>query len=183
MADRVRVSRFLRRTGSSRRRVSWGLGPLTNGAQVVTSAGSTLFATNAQTTLDDLTLVRLRGEFAMWLEVVGSIGDGFSRVGLGFCVVTENAAGIGISAVPSPLADIGWDGWFYHRVFAPIFGFSVTESENTGPVSQVRTEIDSKAMRKTHLTDVVVGVLETAGEVGVASLAFGAETRMLFKLP
>jgi len=148
----------------------------------VTANGALLFAVNAQMLLNDLTIVRMRGEFSAWLEVVTSIGDGFSRMALGFAIVSENAAGIGVTAVPAPLTDVGWDGWFYHKQFGPIQGFSVTESDNTGPASQIRMEIDSKAMRKGHASDVIVGVLEVAGEVGAATLTFGCATRILSKL-
>ena len=177
-----RGSRFPSRNGS-RWRVSWQEGPLTNGVQTATANGAILWAVNQSAAVDDLTIVRLRGELSIWLEVVTAIGDGFPRAAIGFCVVNENAAGIGVTAVPSPLVDISWDGWFYHQLIGGIQGLSVTESENTGPLSQVRLVIDSKVMRKMHQTDAIMVVMEFSGEVGAATVAFAGGTRVLMKLP
>ena len=148
----------------------------------ITAPGAFAWSIASQAALDDLTIVRVRGNLSVWLEVVTAIGDGFSQVGFGICNVTENAAGIGVTAIPSPLADIAWDGWLWHQLITPMIGFSVTEGENTGPLSQVRFDIDSKAMRKTHNTDNIVGVAEIQGEIGTAILQFMADTRILDKL-
>jgi len=51
-----------------------------------------------------------------------------------------------------------------------------------GP-SAVRIEIDSKAMRKIHLTDNLVGMVEATDEVGVSVVTAVLQTRMLLKLP
>ena len=128
-------------------------------------------------------MVRFRGSACFWLEVVTAIGDGFANVGLGFCKVSENAFGIGVTAVPQPLTDIGWDGWFYHKLLSPIVGLSVTEGDNTGPLSMVRVDIDSKAMRKFADTDLLIGVVQVAGEIGTATLQFLGQIRILDKLP
>ena len=131
---------------------------------------------------DGLTTVRIRGQMSVWLEVVTAVGDGFLEVGFGICNVSENAFGVGATAVPSPLDDIGWDGWMWHQLLSPVLGFSVTEGENTGPLSQVRFDIDSKAMRKLKASDVTIGVGQVSGEVGTATLQFIADTRILDKL-
>jgi len=43
--------------------------------------------------------------------------------------------------------------------------------------------IDSRAMRKTTDTDVLIGVFEAGTEVGNATMEFSAITRILDKLP
>ena len=119
----------------------------------------------------------------MWLESVGTVGDGFAQIAHGICIVSENAFGVGVTAVPSPLTDIGWDGWIWHQLTPGLFGLSVTESENVGALSMIRYDIDSKAMRKQKSTDFLIGVSEFAGEIGAATLQFITETRILDKLP
>jgi len=168
---------------SSRRKTGWSAGPGQLGLSSLTANGSVMWSTGAVIGLDGLTLVRTRGSVGLWLEVVGTIGDGFTRVGLGICIVSGDAFGIGVTAVPTPLTDIAWDGWLWHKIVSPMFGFSVTEGENTGPISQVRVDIDSKAMRKQKETDVQIGVIEALGEVGTATLSFVADTRVLDKIP
>ncbi len=131
---------------------------------------------------DGLTIVRIRAQIAFWLEVVTTIGDGFASAAFGMCVVNENAFGVGLTAIPDPIGDSGWDGWMVYQALAPIMGFSVTESENTGIISQFRMDIDSKAMRKFKESDVLVGVLSVDDEVGAATLTWGLQSRILVKL-
>ena len=180
MSDRLRS--FPRRIVSSRRKSSWAGGPAQTSLPSITAAGAFLWATGSQATVAGLTMVRLRGNLCVWLEVVTAIGDGFHDVGFGICNVSENAFGVGVTAVPQPLTDIGWDGWLWHKLLSPVLGFSVTEGDNTGPLSQVRIEIDSKAMRKTKETDFLIGVAQVGNETGTATLQFGANTRILDKL-
>ena len=132
-----------------------------------------------QALFDGLTIARIHGNLTAWLEVVGSIGDGFDEVGFGICVVSENAFGVGITAIPFPLTDIGWEGWMFHRLLGPMVGLSVTEGENTGPISQFRLDFDTKAMRKIKASDVLVGVMELGTEIGAATLTFGMQSRTL----
>ena len=132
--------------------------------------------------VDGLTQVRLRGEYTYFLSVVTTIGDGFAKMAVGMCWVSENAAGVGITAIPTPLTDVAWDGWLFHRMHGNITGFSTTELL-TGPIDAQRVEIDSKAMRKTRATDVLVGVVELGTETGAASLVFSGVSRILLKIP
>jgi len=131
---------------------------------------------------DGLTLVRIRGQFTVCITATTTIGDGFQRFGLGICIVSENAFGVGATAIPAPLTDVGWDGWMWHYLGGQLRGFSTTEL-GVAPMEAVRVEIDTKAMRKIKESDIVVGVIELGSEVGASTLEFAAETRMLFKLP
>jgi len=180
---RLRGIRSGRIAGSNRRLTDWNEGPFTTAVQSISAAGTQIALTNSQATVEGLTIVRIRGEFVAWLETVTTIGDGFANAAFGMCIVNENAAGIGVTAIPSPLDDVTWDGWLVHRFFGPVIGFSTTESENTGVVSQVRMEVDSKAMRKFKATDVLVFVIGVAQEVGTATLTWGTRHRLLLKLP
>jgi len=132
--------------------------------------------------LDDLTIVRLRGELIVYLSALDLVAEGF-RWFFGICIVSENAAAIGVTAIPSPLADIAWDGWFvYETGTLESASGTIGNSENIGMINDRRT-VDSKAMRKVHNTDVVVAVLETS-ELGDGSTMHASfSSRMLSKLP
>ena len=172
-----RGSQFPRIRGVSRARrrsVGWEEGPF--GVQgPFTVPTSAVFGTAQTATADSLTIVRMRGEFIA--QLLAPTTDGFRRCAFGICVVSENAAGVGISAIPTPVTDVAWDGWFVHRMFALI-------GESASPVvTELRYEIDSKAMRKLDESDVVVGVVEVTDEEGTASLKCVLNTRMLIKAP
>ena len=179
---RAHVGRFRSIGDSNRRKRAWSGGPQQASLPSITANGATLWSVGAQASTE-LTLVRVRGSLGYWLETVTTIGDGFLNVAHGICVVSENAAGIGVTAVPHPLADIGWGGWLWHETTGPVIGLSVTESENTGEISQGRIQIDSKAMRKNKATDFIIGVTEVQLEVGAATFQFMADTRVLDLLP
>ena len=167
-------SRFPR-VSAKRRRVSWSLGP--RGAITTqTAAGDAIFSTSAQAVADDLTIVCVRGEVV--LNVTGStVLDGWSQIVMGLCVVSENAAAVGITGVPHPVEDIAWDGWLWYWTGC-LFELDAAATIAT----EYRIVIDNKAMRKTHATDVVVAVLESATELGTATLDATMNTRMLVKL-
>ncbi len=172
-------SRFLRTSGSgSRRRVSWGVGP--RGAVNGVAADQTLlFNIGAEAIVDDLTLVRTRGQLIAWVDNSASVGSDIG-VAFGICIVTQNAAGIGVTAVPEPFTDLGWDGWLYHTQFH--IGSDGTETDGSEFTARA-IEIDGKAMRKLHNTDNILGVIQFHDEVGTFIGNARLETRMLFKLP
>ena len=177
----VRRSRFRPSVGSSRRKVSWSAGPSQIDTVALTGAGATIWSAGSQALLDDLTLVRVRGEYTIVQTLATNVGDGYDQIGLGMCIVSENAFGVGITAVPHPIADLSWDGWLWHNLLSSFRGASTTEV-GRAPMEAVRGEIDSKAMRKTHQSDVLIGVIELGTEVGTANLQFGAVSRVLDKL-
>jgi len=176
MARQHGRSRFQSR--GARRRVSWVFGPSgTFGTISTTSA--VVSTTGLQLIAEDLTITRTRGELLLYLGSGDAIGSGFEWA-FGMAVVSENAFGIGITAVPQPFDDIGWDGWFvYERGTLEAAGASVAGDEIS---TQSRVVIDSKAMRKTHATDVVVAVLQV-NERGTATMRASLVSRVLVKLP
>ena len=176
----TRHARFQRGAASSRRKVGWSDGPSQLAPAGISSSGSVLWSLGRQFLFDGQTLVRTRGNFSIWQTVATSIGDGFNQLAVGMCVVSENAFDTGITAVPTPLTDAGWDGWFFHQLLGPILSFETTEVLR-GPMSALRIDIDSKAMRKLKSTDVMIGVVEAGVEVGAATLNFVANTRKLVK--
>ncbi len=96
----------------------------------------------------------------------------------GIAVVTLDAFNAGIGSVPNPETDADWDGWLWYSKIQLMGGIT-----GDGAVAGVvRTEIDSKAMRKVRINDVIIGVHRYV-EVGTAVLISNAATRFLFKLP
>ena len=168
---------------SSRRKTGWNEGPFSTILSLA-AAGSTAWSTGQQSLLDGQTIVRLRGEFSYSIVAAASANDGFDAMAVGVCIISENAQGIGVTATPQPLSDIGWDGWLYHRLVTGIKALTTDAGETWGNAgsAQGRVEIDSKAMRKFRATDVIVGVVEMGTEVGAATVHFHARTRMLFKV-
>ena len=179
MAPRGRSFRSPRTGNSARRRVSWSIGP--SGSINITASVAALFPVAAQALLDDLTLVRTRAELLVFLTLAGGAsGEGF-RWAFGMANVSENAAGIGATAVPSPITDIAWDGWFVHQQGQIVQVAAEGAAQFEGPHNQ-RVSIDSKAMRKTHATDVIVGAFETTELGAGAEMTAMLETRLLDKL-
>ena len=72
---------------------------------------------------------------------------------LGMAVVSDQASGIGVTAVPTPVIDQGSDLWFVYQVLFNAFQFSSavgTQKEGT------RYTVDSKAMRKVNADQDIV---------------------------
>ncbi len=177
----VRRSSFPRTRGSSQKRFEWGDGPQNPNQQSAAAAGTTLIG-SGQESLQNQTIVRIRGELLLFLETVTTIGDGFISVHAGIGVTSVDAFNIGVTALPTPSGDSDWPGWIWYHAGASLIGQSVTESENTGTLSQMRIPIDTKAMRKWRLNEAVFGVVELGTEVGTAVAQIFMSTRLLSKV-
>ena len=167
---------------SSRRKTEWTDGPESSIIQSVTAGGSSGINTGIEA-FDVATIVRIRGELMVWLEAVGTVGDGFTEFAAGIGIVSTDAFDAGAVSIPSPILDKDWGGWMWYTSRSAIVGLSVTESDVVqSPLGAIRIPIDTKAMRKIEPNNVVVGVIGTRAEVGVATLSFQMSSRMLFKL-
>ena len=180
------MTRFQRGRGSSHGRsgtrdTSWSVGPQ-GSTGAISVVGTAMFPTNAVADVADKTLIRTRGELLLVLNAADSGIAGFNQLAFGMCIVSQNAAGIGVTAVPDPIADIAWEGWFVYWTGA-LVGGSGTEADFVGGIgATARIVIDSKAMRKLNETDVVVGVLGIAQEVATATMIGVLNTRLLSKV-
>ena len=175
---RVRTSR-----GSfpARRASSWEDGPGGTTIQSFSSTGSGFLGAGAQALRDGLTLVRLRGQAALYLSDVTSVLDGFvGAVGIG--IFTAEAFAIGITAVPTPIADAKWDGWIYWKPFQLVSQTTTDTLLGEEVLGADKFEVDTKAMRKLREGDTVAMVMEVV-ERGTAVIKADFDSRMLLKLP
>ena len=162
------------------RQTSWSNGPGgTSGS--LSAAGSALFASGSQALVDGLTLVRTRGRVTIWLTSIDAALSGFRQVAVGLCKVTENAFNAGVASVPTPITDIGWDGWIWHSQTQSMICPSATLVNGLG-ANLLQIDIDSKAMRKFDITDVNAAVIEVSGETGTAVITAELRTRVLDKI-
>ena len=175
MARAVRSRGFL--PVRSRRKNSWQFGPAVQaaGTIVLSASGSAILGVGAQAVTDGMTLVRLRGNMRSWLSTLTSAFDGFSGA-FGIGVFQEEAFAIGVTAVPSPETDIGWDGWIWWT------GFTLRPQSVTADTAAFRDYvIDSKSMRKLDTGDVIALVVEVR-EIGGSTINFQMDSRALVKL-
>ena len=179
-------SRFPRR--SVRRKSAWSQGPGSTAVQTqLTGTSAVLVGQGATITLDGITQVRLRGLLSMHLPSASAALDGYAGA-FGIAIVTLAAFNVGVTAVPTPITEVGWDGWLYHTFFdlrAPglIDGTASVDVDNMLPTTAaLRIDVDAKAMRKGKVDEVTVGVIE-ATEVGTALLSWRFNSRLLDKLP
>ncbi len=166
------------RTRSPRRSVSWVDGP--EATELAFSAtGTQIWTSGVVTTLGEITVVRIRGRFNAFVTAATSAGDGFDgAVGIG--IVTSQAFGSGIGAVPTPLTELEWDGWMWHNFFN-VRMITGTASDGVNAVSAVfDVEIDTKAMRKFGDTMTLFGIVEVT-EQGAAAMECWGNCRMLVK--
>jgi len=173
-------SRFQRGGGSSPRQTEWGDGPIDATVQSITAAGTTIVGTGQLATIKQ-TIVRIRGAITLWLPVVTAIGDGFSGVTVGIGIVSFEAFTAGAGSMPSPISDPDWPGWIYYENLGAFVGLETTEVAR-GPMGAARVVIDTKAMRKIGINEIVFGAVAATAEVGTATLSFVMRTRMLAKL-
>ena len=165
-------NRFLGRAFPQRSaRLTQWLGPADQGFVSVAATGSSLVATAPFT--EPATLMRTRGAVSI---IPDSTAADVSIVGaIGMAIVSTDAVGIGITAIPTPYADADWGGWFVWRSFAFRFESITQVGVLLGSWS---LEIDSKAMRKITPNETMVIVAESQG--GAFAITDG--TRHLIKL-
>jgi len=152
-----RRSGFVLRGGRQRRETSWFFNGWTS--TTIAAPGSVLIASLnvAALALRPFTIVRWRG---LWSVVSDQIANGENQVvSYGVAVVSEQAVAIGVTAIPTPVTDLGSDLWFVleHLVnrWEVVSAVGVESPIQTGG-------IDSKAMRKVEEGEDVVIVMETA---------------------
>jgi len=174
----ARRSGFVLRGGRNVRETVWGdVGTV---EAVMTGAPTAILINQlnaAALALRPFTVVRVRGVISVRSDQVAAtesfIGD------LGYAIVSEQAAGIGVTAVPTPLTDKDSDLFFvYQQVIGRI---NVGSGAGTGVPTDGGVQwiqYDSKAMRKVNESEQMV--ITTENELSGCNLVHSA--RFLMKL-
>jgi len=93
-------------------------------------------------------------------------------------IVSEQAVAIGITAVPTPVTDLGSDLFFLHQVM--LNRFQLATASGFDGSSGTRYSIDSKAMRKVNEDQEAIFVAELSGVGSGWTMILGG--RILIKL-
>ena len=170
----ARKSGFVRRNNVMRRETVWAQGTFLSTTLASTNAVAiTAQLSAAGLALRPFTIVRTRGYLSVKSDQT-SVAEVYG-VQMGFAVVSDQALGVGVSAVPTPDADGQSDLWF---VYESLWGdFEVTTDIGRLEMGQ-RMAYDSKAMRKVEEGQDVVQVMECPHTSALVRDAF----RMLLKL-
>ncbi len=109
--------------------------------------------------LRPFTIVRSRIEIFIRSDQVAATED--QSAALGFAVVSDQASAIGVTAIPTPVTDMGSDLWFVHQ---NLFGSEFGDSAGGNGAARGRGWIvDSKAQRKVEDGQDVIAAVEDAG--------------------
>ncbi len=166
-------------TRSVRRPVTWGLGPF--GAFGAISASSSVVAPTLAQLVSDQTVIRIRGELLVYITTPGgAAAEGF-RWAFGMGIINENAGGIGVTAMPTPITDIAWDGWMLYETGTILTPGTTTIDIEGSVCTAQRVPLDSKAMRKANATDIITAVLQVTETGDGTSMNAALQSRVLFK--
>jgi len=158
---------------SHARKTTWiGFIPITS---TLTALGGTLYFTlnAAALALRPFTIVRTRFELAMSSDQAAAQEDQTASFGL--AVVSDQAASLGVTALPTPTTDAASSMWFVHKW---LYGDESSLADN--PKQMAKYTVDSKAMRKVEVgQDIAVLAEFVAVGAGLTMLVGG---RILVKL-
>ncbi len=170
-----RKSGFIRRDGGMRRETVWFQFPFASTPLAASATATLVYLLNAAALdLRPFTIVRTR---FVWMVASDQSAATETYIGnFGFAIVSDQAAAVGVTAVPTPATDMGSDLWFVLQQWIGEFALIGTDV-TTELRSQV---IDSKAMRKVDLGQDVAGVAEAG--IGGSGARVRTVGRMLVKL-
>ncbi len=144
------------------RQTQWGF--LQDGNVTMTGGGGTLIGSGNAELLDQVPFTIVRVHMDCWLRSDQAAAIENQSAMIGWAVVSDQAVAIGVTAIPTPLTDMGSDLWFLHKtMFAD--ESNLTDRTRSGQYFSV----DSKAMRKVEEGQdiVIVSELGAASEGGV----------------
>jgi len=126
-------------------------------------------------------LVRIRGYLKARVITGNTAVAGFQGA-FGIGIINEAAFAAGAGSSENPVDDADWNGWIYHRFFAVnLITPTIADGVNAASVA-FETEIDSKAMRKLKVGDVLFAEVQVV-EADIAGLEVQHDSRFLVKLP
>ncbi len=144
---------------SARRETSWlDIEPVAVNFSAAGSAAITHVMTAAELAKRPFTVVRTH--LSLHIGTDQNVGKEEQVGAVGLCVVADQAAAIGVTAVPTPFVDMASDLWFLHKALIADFIFGSTASFNADSGQSVYA--DSKAMRKVNDDQQIIVVGEAA---------------------
>jgi len=151
-----RKSGFIQRSGKMRRESLWvGMGDST--ATLAASGQAGLMNTLSAVGLALLPFTVVRTLWEVLVTSDQSVASEFYRAKTGFCVVSEQATAIGITAVPTPATDNNSDLWYAYSQSIGEFDFASAVGFTEGNRSR---SYESRAMRKVEEGQDVAYVVE-----------------------
>ena len=149
-------------------------------SRTVLAAPSTAVFTNAMNAaslaLRPFTVVRTVGQLNFLSDQSGAAEN--YDAAMGMCVVSSQAAAIGVTAIPTPFTDLGSDLWFVHQMGASRFEF--VSGVGFHPANGLNRQYESRAMRKVNDDSEFVVVVETS-PISAGAVVWHA-ARVLIKL-
>ena len=146
---------FVRGRNTARRKTQWTSSPAET-AFIALAAATSIFDLAFTTTGDrPETMARLRGLLTVMTDQFTATESPFGAVGM--CVVSDEAAAVGITAMPKPYTDAESDLWLFHQYWsAPVSAPTAVGMNNVA----VQYLLDSKAMRKVNEDETLVGIIQ-----------------------
>ena len=125
------------------------------------------------------TLVRIRGNLLVTLISSAAVPSSTHMV---MGIKLASSAAITGTAVEVPFTDVGSD-WIWWKAVPLVLltGGSVASPNGDGLTSNVRIEVDSKAMRKVKLNEALVLVMENLVSESTTTVGVDGAIRILFK--
>jgi len=155
----ARKSGFVRRNNRMVRETLWV--PIAPEGNVLPAAGNSTMiytASAAEDALRPYTIVRTHLQIGILSDQL--IATETQLIAIGFCVVSDQASAIGVTAVPTPVTDLGSDAWYLHQFCVNDFSFLDSTGFQDG--GNKVWDVDSKAMRKVEDGFDNVVVIESA---------------------
>ncbi len=172
-----RKSGLVLRGGSMRRQTRW----LQSGPIQVSVADSTVTLLTtlsaAGLALVPFTIVRTRGLLVLRSDQAAAAEDQW--ISYGQIVVSEQAASIGVTAIPTPITDGESDLFFVYEMLGNFFRFLSAVGIDGAPAQRT---FDSKAMRKVGEGENAVSVMEVPAAPVSGGVVLAVAFRQLIKL-
>ncbi len=142
------------------------------------SATSTVITEAQLETVPNATLVRIRGEALVQVSAAAATPSACLAF-MGIKLVS--VAALAGASVSLPFTDVGSDWVWWYCVPMNLLGGSVAAPNGDGRVITRRVVIDSKAMRKVKLNEVLVWVSQNVVVTSTQTFEVDAGMRVLFK--
>jgi len=151
-------------TRGSTRKSTWF--HITPAAFTQAAGGATLCYTlnAAALAMRPFTIVRTHLELGLRSDQEAAIET--QVLGVGIAVVSDQAVGVGVTAVPTPVTEAGSSLWFLHQF---MFGDAVNLTDRA--IGGQYRSVDSKAMRKVDLgQDIAIVIERNSGDGLIATI-------------